>query len=302
MRSCIFSGRHSDTEEHVISDWLQRRFGLQQATYQLPGDSSIDYRHAKVPANAQFNRLFGDIETRISQNKFIWEEVYLWLFKIHIGLMYRDTSLRSNIKDPTSKAILDAAQIRNQLRLFRILVRNYSEVGHFDTVISPPGSVFIFPSLAGKVFDFQHSFTTGCVGINVGKFYLAVSLWDFQMAKSFEYFDWVWKRENYGMPPAGATADETAAWYHHVQAIWLCNLGYWSFRWNINMYRTSKNYQPVEPAFDGTPYQRMEDPEEMALVCQTFRLELKRFVPDGKCIFGALPARLGGRRMYRSKT
>jgi hypothetical protein len=298
----MFSGTHADTEEHVISDWLQRRFGLQRARYQLPSASGLDYRHAKVPANRQFNKLFGDIETRISQNKFVWEEVYLWLLKIHVGLMYRDTSLRLDIEDPASDAILDLRIIHNQLSIFRTLVRSYFESGHLGTIMSPPGSVFILPSLSGEFFDFQHSFTTGCIGINIGEFYLAASLWDFQMAKQSEYFDWVWRKENYGAPPTEATADETAAWYHQAQAVWLCNLGYWSFRWNINMYRITKHYQPVEPAFDGAPVQRREDREEMAQICRTFGLQLKEFVSNGKSIFAPSLGRVGGHKMYRSKT
>lgn len=299
---CIFSGEEPDTREHVISDWLQRRFGLQHATYRLPSTSGLDYRHAKVPANGRYNGLFGEIESKISQNKFVWEEVYIWLFKIHIGLMYRDTSLRTNIKDPASETIFDVSLINYQLRLFQSLVKSYFETGQFGTTKSPPGSVFILPSLSSDFFDFQHSFTTGCIGINIGEFYLAASLWDFQTARHFEYFDWVWRRENYGSPPANATIDEIAAWYHHVQAIWLCNLGYWSFRWNINMYRITKHHQPVLPAFCGAPFQRAEDPHELAQICQTFGLELKQFIPDGKSTFGALPNRLGGDKMYRSKT
>lgn len=297
---CIFSGEDPDTREHVISDWLQRRFDLQRATYQLPSTSGIDYRHATVPANGRYNALFGEIESRISQNRFVWEEVYLWLFKIHIGLMYRDTSLRRDIRNPASDWIIDPSLIDNQLRLFQVLARTYFETGQLGTTDSPPGSVFILPSLSSDFFDFQHSFTTGCVGINMGEFYLAASLWDFQMSKHFEYFDWVWKRENYDLPPSDATNEEIAAWYHHVQATWLCNLGYWSFRWNINMYRISKDHQPALPAFCGAPFQRAEDPLELAQICQTFGLELKRFIPDGKSIFGALSNRLGGSKMYRS--
>ncbi len=105
-KSCIFSGMDANTEEHVIPDWLQRRYNLQHAKYKLPSASGLDYRHAKVPAKEKFNREFGAIENRISQNKFVWEEVFLWLFKIHIGLMYRNTSLRSNVKDAVSEPVV----------------------------------------------------------------------------------------------------------------------------------------------------------------------------------------------------
>lgn len=110
-RCCLFSGLKPDNHEHVIPDWLQRRFKLQNAKYKLPNASGLDYRHAKVPANKAYNDMFGRIESRISQNKFVWEEVYLWLFKIHIGLMYRDTSLRSDVRDPKATMIVSSVVI-----------------------------------------------------------------------------------------------------------------------------------------------------------------------------------------------
>jgi hypothetical protein len=290
MKSCIFSGMDADTQEHVIPDWVQHRFDLHRATYALPNASSLHYRHAKVPAAKHFNKFFGNIETRISQNKFVWEEVYLWLFKIHIGLMYRNTSLRANIRSH-SESIVHNEFILRQLDIFRRMVKSYMNTGNLDIPISPPGSVFILESLSGRYFDFQHSFTTGCVGINIGDFYLAASLWDFQTAKDFGYFDWVWSKDNYGSPPARSTTEEIAAWYHHAQAIWLCNLGYWSFRWNINMYKTRTEIALGNPAFEDLPRQRAEDPRELALICQTFGLELIEFRPDGKSVFGVLPSR-----------
>jgi hypothetical protein len=153
-KQCIFSGMDSDTEEHVIPDWLQRRFGLQRATYQLPNSSALDYRHARVPAKRHLNQFFGEIEGRISQDKFVWEAVYLWLFKIHIGLTYRDTFLKSNITDPCSSAIVQEKPISGQLHLFRYMVNNYINNRTLGTITSPPGSVFVLPSLAQGYFDF----------------------------------------------------------------------------------------------------------------------------------------------------
>jgi hypothetical protein len=186
--------------------------------------------------------------------------------------------------------------------MFRTLSQSYVATGVLGTSYSPPGSVFVLPSLSGKFFDFQHSFTTGCIGINVGDYYLAASLFDFHLAKDNGYFDWVWDKGNYRLPSKGLTPDKVAAWYHHVQSIWLCNLGYWSFRWNINMYRITASYQPVWPEFDSLPpVQRPEDPEELGLICQTFGLKLATFHPDGKSIFVARPGRLTDGKMYPSR-
>lgn len=288
---CLFSGQAPDNEEHVIPDWLQRRFGLQRQTYHLPSNTGLDYRHAKVAANRHHNHQFGQIEDRISRNRYVWEEVYLRLFKIHIGLMVRNVSLRADLRDPSSKFIIPSRIIESQLRIFCELYKKYFDGNCFQTNSSPPGSVFILPSLTPKQFDFVHSFTCGCIGVNVGDYFLAASLWDFGMAKEWGYFDWAWGKDGFGTPPDHLNEEERRAFYQHAQTIWLCNLGYWCLRWNINMYRITVNYQPDLPAFEGEAHQRPESPEELAHVCKTFGIELVEFVRDGKSYFSPATGR-----------
>ncbi len=133
--------------------------------------------------------------------------------------------------------------------------------------------------------------TCGCVGVHVGDYFLATSLWDFGMAKDYEYFDSVWSKDNFGAPPADWGEQQLAAFHHHTQSIWLCSLGYWCLRWNINMYRLTREFQPDLPAFDGEPAQRPEDPEEFARVCATFGLRLVEFIPDGRSRFSPAQSR-----------
>ena len=47
---CLFSGIQPDTEEHVIPDWLQRRFNLKRQTYRLPNETGLDYLNNKETA------------------------------------------------------------------------------------------------------------------------------------------------------------------------------------------------------------------------------------------------------------
>ena len=166
---CLFSGTEPDTEEHVIPDWLQRRFELQRQTYHLPNETGLDYRHAKVPSSQKYNSLFGRIETRISRNQFAWQEIYLWLMKIHVGLMYRNISLRGNMHDHNSAPIVSPQVLLSQVKIFRTLCEQYFSCRRFDTHCSPPGSIFVLPSFAPGNFDFCHSFPCGCIGVNVGE-------------------------------------------------------------------------------------------------------------------------------------
>ena len=105
--NCIFTGKAANSEEHVIPLWLQSRFNLSEQTMFIPNGTTLKYKLHKVPADKDANGLFGDIENRISQGKFDPMEVYLWALKIHIGCIYRDSSLRFDIKDPTSPSILN---------------------------------------------------------------------------------------------------------------------------------------------------------------------------------------------------
>lgn len=285
---CVFSGEEPDTREHIIPSWLQKRFGLQGQTYHLPNSTSLDYIHAKVPARSHDNGQFGKIEERISGDKFVWEEVFLWLFKIHVGLLYLDTELPHDRTAPNSAPIAPTYIFRNQIKLFRELYRQYFLDGKFISHASPPGSVFILPSLAPGKFDLAHSFPCGTVGVNIGKFFLAASLWDFGMAKNYGYFDWNWNKNHFGSPSPDFDDEVKSFHYLHTQKIWLCGLGYWSFRWNINMYRIRNDYQPSMPAFDGEPVQRPEQPEELEKFCQSFGLKLIEFIPNGKSRFSQL--------------
>ena len=99
---CIFTGKEADTFEHVIPSWLQSRFGLAEETMFIPNGTTLKYKHHRVPADKDANQLFGTIEDRISRGILKPEEVYLWALKIHIGCIYRDASLRFDIKDPSS--------------------------------------------------------------------------------------------------------------------------------------------------------------------------------------------------------
>lgn len=131
------------------------------------------------------------------------------------------------------------------------------------------------------------------MGVNVGPYFVAASLWDFGLAKSFRYFDWVWGHDNFAAPPNDLNDEEQVAFHHYSQAIWLCSLGYWCFRWNVNMYDIGRKMAPAVPAFPGKLTQREEASDELSRVCETFGLQLVEFVPNGRSRFA--PAEGWGR-------
>ena len=174
---CIFSGNDTNTEEHLIPQWLQRRFDLWNQEYYLPNNTTIKYRNLKIPAEDVANQKFGEIEKNISEGIFNLDEVYLWAHKIHLGCIVRDSTLRLNIQVPDSPFMCDITALGEDIWLFQ---------KHFDvwrkkgtTTPSPFGSVFIIDSFNEKPsFEFFHCFSSGTIGIDIGEKFILVFLWD----------------------------------------------------------------------------------------------------------------------------
>lgn len=175
--NCIFTGKDTDTSEHVIPRWLQSRFGLSDQKLIIPNGTTLAYKHHRVPAAREANNRFGAIEDRISRGVLNPAEVYLWALKIHIGCIYRDASLRFNIKDPGSPFILDVDDFTQEVWFFQQLYEVWENGGQTDP--SPFGSVFIVDSPNHTPhFDFMHCLITGTVAIDIGNKFIFVALWD----------------------------------------------------------------------------------------------------------------------------
>ena len=64
---CMFTGKDTNSSEHVIPRWLQMRFGLAEQTLIVPNGAALKYKHHKVPADHKANNRFGEIEDRKSR-------------------------------------------------------------------------------------------------------------------------------------------------------------------------------------------------------------------------------------------
>ncbi|MFV0677779.1 hypothetical protein [Variovorax sp. tm] len=272
---CLFGGSETDSKEHVVPAWLQRRFKLQEQTINIPNGTTLKYKLLVVPADKTENRKFGEIEDRISNGHFNLDEVYLWALKIHIGLIFRDSSLRVDIRDPKSEFILDIGSFESEIALFRILYEHWKGGG--KTSPSPFGSVFILDSLLPpNEFDLFHCLVTGTVGIHIGGKFIVVFLWDQgdAMAANIEA---QWTRHH--LPTAASYighADYADHCYmaHHV---WACESAYWLYRnrRRLNMLRSPEHIALVPPAF--RPQAQPVVEEQYRHICRSFGLELTKF-------------------------
>jgi hypothetical protein len=113
-RCCFICGAQPGSkafnDEHVIPDWILRKFNLFDSTLNLPNGGTIKYARYKVPCCAECNSLMGrQIEERISkvvnagpdavQNHIAAGnalEVFVWLGLIFLKTHLKDRDIRIN--------------------------------------------------------------------------------------------------------------------------------------------------------------------------------------------------------------
>ena len=122
-RSCIVCGRTPEdtgfNEEHVIPDWVLRRFSLFDQRIVLPNSSSIPYRQMRMPCCKSCNGLYGrELEQPISRllskkydvlideiSEVEARRIISWLALIYVKLHLNDQRLRMDITDPQRGSI-----------------------------------------------------------------------------------------------------------------------------------------------------------------------------------------------------
>jgi len=270
--SCLFTGSVTDSDEHVIPRWLQSRFQLGEQAMIIPNGTELKYKLHKVPADKTANARFGEIENRISRGILIPHEVYLWALKIHIGCIYRDATLRMDIRDQQSEFLLDVSDFQQEVWLFQRLFENWSNGGHTDP--SPFGTVFIVDSLFPKpTFDFMHCLQTGTVGINIGDKFITVLLWDQGEAGRSNMFEiWRdWHVQNVRSKAGTEDHEATAYMAHHT---WSCECAYGAYR-RRQPFRFVVTPQTVTliPPMSRRP-EKQFDPALYKRICRNFGLDL----------------------------
>jgi hypothetical protein len=242
----------------------------------IPNGSTLKYKYHQVPAEKTSNNLFGDIENRISQGFLDPAEIYLWALKIHIGCIYRDASLRFDIKDPSSPSILHITDFGQEAWLFRQLFDVWSHKG--TTTPSPFGSVFIVESLVSPhQFDFMHCLITGVVAIDIGGKLIVAFLWDqgdatrsTNVLKQWEEWHAPRVKSLKGNPDYEANCSLAA----HV---WACESAYWLYRHRrpYNMIK-AHNQIVLVPSVSRTKG-KPSDESQYRQVCRNFGLELVQY-------------------------
>lgn len=274
---CMFSGAVADSEEHVISDWLQRRFKLSNQEVVLPNQTAFRYANAKVPVTTEHNGKFGKIENNMAKGSFTSEEAYLWALKIHIGMMWIDSRLKRERKDPSSATILKGPDFVKQVLMFRELYKNWANGGRTDP--TPFGSVFLVDgALMPNEFDFFHCMISGALGISIDSRFLFVLLWDRAEAmQGCALRDWY---RTHRPRIESSTQENRRQTVYMARHVWCCEVAHELFLWRRSFrFREQDNLITATPSVE-TRMRGHVDPEMHVRICRSFAL--KPIPPSGE--------------------
>ena len=269
----MFSGEEVSSEEHVLPRWMQKRFSLANQLYHLPNGATLAYKNAKVPAAQEHNAKFGEIENRLSRGKASLQEIYLWAFKVHIGLIYRNASLRVDIRSPSSPNFWTLDGFGQEIWLFQSLYKVWSNGGEISP--DPFGTVLLMPALTPKPsFDFIHNIQSGTLFFQLGDYVIFVSLYDRARAMTsninsqFEYH-----RNRISSLPEKDKEDQAFI----AQRVWASECAYFIYRstGGISFISSEEKFVAIPPL--SWPETRPSDEDEYREFCRSFGLNLERF-------------------------
>lgn len=140
------------TDEHIFPKWLQREFDLWDKTLNLLNKTSIPYRSLVVPCCRECNNthLNIKIEQKVEAavkggyDSFIQLDeviIFQWLVKLSYGMLFKELSLKQDLKNINSRMIIEP----DQLKIFRLLFTFLQSI-RFDTefINNFPWSILIF--------------------------------------------------------------------------------------------------------------------------------------------------------------
>lgn len=267
--TCIFSGDKTDSKEHIFPKWLQHRFSLWTQKLSLPNGTQLEYRQATAPASKTHNGIFSRIENNISRGVYNPTEIYLWAFKIHVGMLQKHVTLKYDRSTQNPDTILPFRFYSRSVSIFRQMYQVWSAGGAFNP--NPPGSVLIIPSKFPKMdFAMIHSVEAGVIGLNLGDHFILVCLWDQGAAKKSNALKLRDTHFQKNRIPENTAADAYISTY-----TWACETAYFSFR-----IQRSMSFLVTEKSFiitGGTGHTRDQNEAEYSRFCRVFGLTLETF-------------------------
>ena len=283
---CMFSGDETSNDEHILPRWMQRRFNLGDQTYNLPNATTIKYKYAKIPVAASHNTEFGKIENKISRGVATLQEIYLWAFKIHIGLIYKSSTLKVDIRLPASSSFWDVKDFSKEVWLFRALYSVWAKNGRISP--NPLGSVIRMKALTPKPsFDLVHNLQSQTIFLQMGEEVLFIALYDHgRLARSNVQKQFEHHRQAIQAMPAEKQMDHAI----FAQRVWACESAYFHYRSRagLSFQFTESSFTLINP-FSWPPTEPVDE-EELKIFCRSFGLKLEQYNGETRNVYSNLMA------------
>lgn len=110
------------SDEHVFPRWLLDRYELRKTRIELLNGSTITYDRMLIPCcrecnNEHLSRIEEKVSTAFSRGlpevqQIPKDTLFAWIGKIYYGVIFRELTLRSDLRDPNSAAIISPEFLR----------------------------------------------------------------------------------------------------------------------------------------------------------------------------------------------
>ncbi|MCZ1001471.1 hypothetical protein O1M63_30905 [Streptomyces mirabilis] len=110
------------SDEHVFPQWLLDRYGIRKNKMQLLNGSNITYDRMLIPCcrkcnNEHLSKIESEVSSAFSKGlsgveSLSRDTLFVWVGKIYYGVLFRELTLRSDLRDPNSLPIMDSEFMR----------------------------------------------------------------------------------------------------------------------------------------------------------------------------------------------
>jgi hypothetical protein len=173
-------------DEHVIPDWVLRRFNLHKEKITLPNDTTIRYGQYKLPCCVDCNAFLGktlekpisdllngsyrDLVKQIDEDRSIVTQLFIWMSLIYSKTHLKNTTLlQQRAKGADAGFIGDVLDWNHMHHVHCIARSAYSGAAIDERVF---GSMLILPASTKEEndnFDYMDSVPAQCAMIQVGE-------------------------------------------------------------------------------------------------------------------------------------
>ena len=177
----------NSSEEHVFPRWLQNKFNLWNQEITLLNGTSIRYKNLKIPCCKECNNehLSSKLERKVQQavdggyEEFIKLDhsiISRWLAKLSYGMLFKELSLKSDMKNNSSESIVTP----DVLDKFSTMYSFLKTIRYNTEFEGTPWSILIFNIASEDVFVYaaQDQIMCNCFFMRINDIGIVANLQD----------------------------------------------------------------------------------------------------------------------------